>query len=487
MTLELIPQSVNGKVIYNIQEVIRLGDYKDEKQVSAPPLAVTGHEFTHSVFYHKTIAFAGDIKKKAKTIDEAYGDIFGSFIDNDKWIKTPRNIEDPITSQHPSVIGGKYYDSKYKEEHTNCTILSHAAYLMQDAGISFDKLHKLWYDSMSEGIHYWADFSTVRTCVLKAARKNKFSFDEIVKIKKAFDEVGISGEKGKVNVIVLSGDEPVKNVNVSLSYYDNKIIRTTDSKGKVVFKNVEVGTSKLKIEADGFKPVYTQVLVKKNKTKNKYIYLLSAKSNFKWQRYDHYNYKQPYVEVIPEHIEFDGDNIKMVGYTKDCIKDFLLTDNINGYDGMIKFDQKFLSFKIKSENNNWHTIEGGGFLFNVKKTKNKINGYCVLITKEGLILYELKNVNAQELSDGKLGDISRNGTRLGKYKIGNVLKTHEIEMRVTNTNVSLWCDEKLIIDNYKLPNEYGCDFGPIVSHKSHDCKQVSCFTFSDIQMSSVSE
>ena len=64
---------------------------------------------------------------------------------------------------------------------------------------------------------------------------------------------------------------------------------------------------------------------------------------------------------------------------------------------------------------------------------------------------------------------------------------HSLSMRVTNNNVTLWCDGTIVIDNLKLPNEYGQEFGPITSHKKHDCNQTSYYYFSNIRMDSVSE
>lgn len=227
-------------------------------------------------------------------------------------------------------------------------------------------------------------------------------------------------------------------------------------------------------------------MVKKNKTVTKNIYLLSASSNFDWIKYDHYNYKQPYVNSLPKHILFEKDSIKMMGYTQDAIKDFLITNDINNGDSYA-LTQKYLSFKIERDKNDWHTMEGGGFLFNILYKNKKISGYCILVTQGGLRLYELKNIDAQSFSDGKNGNISKIGKLLGQYNIGDVLSQHKISMRVTNNNVSLWSDDKIIMDNYKLPREYGYDFGPITSHSKHDCRQQSFFTFSDIQMSSSCE
>ena len=191
-----------------------------------------GHEYTHAVVDKKTSwTFNG---KKPDTINEAYADIFGSFIDNDNWCTFP-NIADPnnpitdpsdpmsiFATRFPSFVGGLYFDSNYVDEHTNSTIISHAAYKMEQSGISFDKLHVLWYDSLAEGYNSKSDFYTVRTNVIKSARKNNFSLSEITKIKKAFDDVGIFEDKGSVKITVLNGKEKVDSAKVTLYNYDTK-------------------------------------------------------------------------------------------------------------------------------------------------------------------------------------------------------------------------------------------------------------------------
>ncbi|MCR5214036.1 MAG: cellulose binding domain-containing protein [Eubacterium sp.] len=470
-----------------LQEYICLGDYGSNTNKKAPSLSVTGHEFSHSVYYNKTSWFSGDLRKQAQTIDEAYSDIFGSFIDNDTWVSLPRNTVNPLLTHNPMKVNGENYDKSFSEEHKNVTIITHAAYLMQTNGISFDKMHSLWYDSLSEGLGYWADFHTVRQCVIKAARKNGFSYDEINIIKDAFDEVGIYSKKGNLEVIVSAGDNPVSDALIIVDSYGKIKSQKTDINGKVVFNNLDEGSITLKVEATGYTPLYSQVMIHDNQTSYKNIQLLSATSTFKWTEFDHYNYKQKYVASIPKHIIFQDNDIKMIGYTVDPIKDFLLTQDVYN-DDREGFNQKYLSFKIERDKNDWHTMEGGGFLFNAYiNSENQLNTYCALITKDGLKIYEISGVDVVDFSDGKLGNISNVGTLLGTYDIGNIMDEHNISMRVTNQKVSIWCDDKIVVDELYLPNEYGYAFGPITSHIKHDCSQVSYFTFSDIQMSSTIE
>ena len=85
---------------------------------------------------------------------------------------------------------------------------------------------------------------------------------------------------------------------------------------------------------------------------------LTAKDTFAWTEYDHDNFTDRYAPSIPDHIIYDGDNIKMVGYGYSAFKDFLLINDTEN-----KNSKKTFSFKIKRDGSDWHSMEGGGFLF----------------------------------------------------------------------------------------------------------------------------
>ena len=280
------------------------------------------------------------------------------------------------------------------------------------------------------------------------------------------------------------------NANITLINYGDSKSQKTDSTGTAALTDVNVGMNTVKIEISGQEPIYTHIMIKKNDTVSKTINILTSMSNFIWDEYDHYNYSQPYVSAIPRHIVFTGNDIKMIGYTVKPFKDFLLTNGNDDPTSFVHANQKILSFNIKRDSNNWHTMEGGGFLFNVEIDQNLLYGHCVLVTEKGLKLYSINGVDVDSFRNGELGDVSTIGTLLGTYDIGNVLNNHEITLRITKgvlwKQISLWDGDDLIIDNMLLFNRYGDDFGPITSHTSHYCNQVSYFTFSDIQMSSIS-
>lgn len=72
--------------------------------------------------------------------------------------------------------------------------------------------------------------------------------------------------------------------------------------------------------------------------------------------------------------------------------------------------------------------------------------------------------------------------------IGDVLNSHELTLRISGKNISLWDNGKIVLDDYNLPYvTEGYGFGPITSHTNHDCEQISFFNFSNIEMFVTSE
>lgn len=197
---------------------------------------------------------------------------------------------------------------------------------------------------------------------------------------------------------------------------------------------------------------------------------LTAKDTFAWIEYDHpnYNTQSPYTK----HIIYEGDNIKMLGYTAVPYKDFLLVPDNNN-------SQKLFNFDIQRDNTDWHSMEGGGFLFNTIIENNVISGYYVLITQYGLRLYSLNKMDLNNFRNGA------SGTLLKTFPLSNLYDEHHIKISADSHTLSLWDDENLVIDNFELPIIYGNRYGPITSHARHNCSQRSYFTFANITMQTI--
>ena len=208
---------------------------------------------------------------------------------------------------------------------------------------------------------------------------------------------------------------------------------------------------------------------------------LTAQDTFAWTEYDHDNFTDRYAPSIPDHIIYDGDNIKMVGYGYSAFKDFLLINDTEN-----KNSKKTFSFKIKRDGSDWHSMEGGGFLFNSSVKNNVLSGFCVLVTQSGLKLVQITGVDVDRFRNGSYSYVQNAGKLLKTYSLSNLYGEHDFKIEVNNTSVSVWDGEKVVIDKYILPeNNYGYGYGPITSHISHGCSQQSYFTFNDISMEEV--
>jgi len=208
---------------------------------------------------------------------------------------------------------------------------------------------------------------------------------------------------------------------------------------------------------------------------------LTAQDTFAWTEYDHDNFKDTYAPSIPDHIIYDGNNIKMVGYGYSKYKDFLLVNDIEN-----KNSKKTFTFNIQRDGTDWHSMEGGGFLFNASVKNDTLSGFCILVTQEGLKLIQINNTNVNSFRNGGKEYVENFGKRLATYPLSNLYGEHTFKIEVNNTSVSVWDGDSIIIDNYSLPdNDYGYGYGPITSHISHGCSQQSYFTFADIVMEEV--
>ncbi len=206
---------------------------------------------------------------------------------------------------------------------------------------------------------------------------------------------------------------------------------------------------------------------------------LTAQDSFAWEAYDHYNYVDRYLPTLKQHITYEGDNIKMIGYSQKPFKDFLFVNDDDA-------SKKVLSFDLQRDTASWHTVESGGFLFNSSIKNGTLQGFAVLVTGSGMQLVELTGVNVNDFCNGKYETVVSTGKLLGRYSMTAPYQKHHIKIEASKSTVSVWDDDNLVIDNYELPeNDYGYGYGPITSYYSHACSQQSSFTFSNIKMETV--
>ncbi len=204
--------------------------------------------------------------------------------------------------------------------------------------------------------------------------------------------------------------------------------------------------------------------------------VLTAQDTFAWKEYSHYN-----TDFIMEHIVYEEKDIKMLGYHISPMKDFLYVADDNP-------NKKIFDFDIKRDDTDWHSMEGGGFLFNttVDDDANTIKGFCVLLTQSGLKLVRIDCDQLFLFRHGSYNWVQYAGELLKTYPIEDVYANHHIKIVADSKTVSVWVDETKVIDNFVLPEQdSGYGFGPITSFAQHECSQRSYFTFKNIRMETV--
>lgn len=270
--------------------------------------------------------------------------------------------------------------------------------------------------------------------------------------------------------------EIADNAEVTLSLRDERIVDlifTTSSEDTELIDKYasKIEAIKDKLESMGY-------AVNLSNISTSYI---SAKNKFSWIGYDHVDYQDIYCENIKEHIINNDTDILMLGYGKKPLKDFLLVPDATP-------SKKILEFDLQRDNSqDWHTLDGGGFLFNISTDNDILKGYCVLINSNGLNLYQISGVNINDFHDGKCCNlVSDSAKLLNHFNVDDILAKHHIKLIVDSKHISLWNDDVQLLDEFELPEmECGNSYGPITSYRSHGCSVRSSFTFSNITMKSI--
>ena len=246
-------------------------------------LDVIGHEFTHSV--NKCI-FSPIYQGESGAIDEAYADILGEIFEdysndgklngnNDWLLDKKRNIIDPSKNKdyladvygYPQKYKGKYWkktsntnkSNDYGGVHINSTVISHAAYLMNNGidgnegkKINTELLAKIWYKSMFL-LHSDATFEQCANAVYTAAYNTKsLTKQQLLCVREAFGEVGLdvgsslscSVVKGTTVYALSADNKKYQNYHIKIVSVDNeKDIADVDIKDDKGYKlDLSAGT-----------------------------------------------------------------------------------------------------------------------------------------------------------------------------------------------------------------------------------------------------
>lgn len=324
-------EDLNNAMWCSLTDQMYIGDWNG-KSLSAS-LDVLAHEFTHGVVEF-TANFASTAKKEDRNkafetgaLNEGYADVLGHLIEGKNWTmaesnETLRSAVNPGNYKNPSVKGGEhYYPDSYLTNgrtleqflkdnnltyvtdhdkggvHTNSNVVSHAAYLMYEAGAfsSREEMAKVWYNSLLM-LSSYSNFEDSALAVIKAAKNLGLSDASIYKITRAFQETKMLESKDfSLKGSIISGTEKLKDVNVEIySYSDDSLITSTSSNEKGLYETkLPTGTYKIKVTKKNFEEYTTTIIIKGDTTLD--------------------------IELASTKVDKDTDSLKKVCKTSNCV------------------------------------------------------------------------------------------------------------------------------------------------------------------------
>ncbi len=209
-----------------------------------------------------------------------------------------------------------------------------------------------------------------------------------------------------------------------------------------------------------------------------------------WQAYDHVGnwWEGPYPggddprgNVFNRHIVISGSAVTFFGNGSLPFKDFLFLPSE-------ETAAKSFTFVLDLTGViNYHSMEGGGFLFNSIIDEGLLYGYCTLFNSaNGVDLYQIKGIDVNAFHEGNPAYMSYAApdiVSLGSYPLTGSI--HNITLETSAETIDMWDGTTKVIDNVALPDEYGNGVGMIASQASHGCSLLSIFVFSDLNIQGV--
>lgn len=221
-----------------------------------------GHEYAHSV--ERTIS---NIKHKNESgaIKEALADVFGEIFedwladekldDSCDWIDGSRNMANPSKGKRacPDTYHGKNYWYSKRDDggtHTNCTVISHACYLMthpeNGSGLENEELAKLLYRTLGDLLPN-CDFDSFATAVYNNACDMQLGKKKIKAIKTAFEKVGLTMD---ADTIVVKIDENNESKKAEYSWAVKPTIEADDIYYMADYPDAQHSINELSKQAD---------------------------------------------------------------------------------------------------------------------------------------------------------------------------------------------------------------------------------------------
>lgn len=233
MVIDRWPNLKDNAAFSSEKEIFKIGKASISDYTQSAYLDVVAHEYMHGVEYnHSEMIYSGE----SGAVMEALSDIFGELVEAwdrkraPDWIHSKelldeleekgansarihqyiRDISSPAKTGYPDIYHGDNWadttnlNKDHGGIHTNCTVISHAAYLMWygidgDASkkIDTDALAKLWYRAMLT-MPSDCNFAECRKLVELAASSVKLTDAQRKCVSEAFDAVGITDGENTV-------------------------------------------------------------------------------------------------------------------------------------------------------------------------------------------------------------------------------------------------------------------------------------------------
>ena len=237
---------------------------------SGSDIDVLLHESTHGVMQYN-VGWLNPKNAITRSISEGYADIFAC-IRKEEWqfnedqftgnasFDCMRNIASPdnVKSIYGFALstGEVTADDAYVR---SMKYVSHAAYLMQKKGLTWEELGDVWYHSMNTGLRYEArdifrnedfedavkmmflrqsSYAGVRDCVVTAAKKMSLSPEKITAIEEAFDEAWY-GKKTPAPT-PSTGEVPIDATNFPDDYFRSYVKQNFDTDSSDTLSAAEI-------------------------------------------------------------------------------------------------------------------------------------------------------------------------------------------------------------------------------------------------------
>jgi len=203
---------------------------------------------------------------------------------------------------------------------------------------------------------------------------------------------------------------------------------------------------------------------------------LDVQDTFTWDYYGHDNCEPNYW--CPRNgkrisATNNGRDLYFDGYGSWGYADFMYLKNTNP-------GKKTFTFQMNEGLIDYHAMEGAGFLFNTDISNGNIKGYAIIIGPE-IRLYQI-DTTVNNFFNSSTSGLGGKATKIATFNRLNT-QYHNIKIEVDKNYIDMWDNGQKLINNYRLPTDYGTyGFGPIASHSSHGCNVRSNFTFQNLKM-----